>query len=114
MRITPDGGATWWEGNERPPYLPGPEELADIPSVVVSAGGPSSAASASAWDRGGSLLGGRPDWIGDAEHPSCGACGEPMDYVALINGTDVMDYDGAHYLHIHAPCGQTAVTYQQS
>ena len=63
---------------------------------------------------GGSTLGGRPDWIQDAEHADCPGCGQLMDYVGLIGGADLDDYgEGAYYLHLHQPCGFAAVNYQQ-
>ena len=114
-RVTPDGGAAWWPGNQRPDYLPeptGPEE----PPAVLPVPGPRhpNPYQASAWDTGGSTLGGRPDWIQDAEHVDCPDCGQPMDYLGLVGGADVDFGEGAYYLHLHAPCGLAAVNYQQS
>ncbi|MFI5837853.1 hypothetical protein ACIA5A_29665 [Micromonospora sp. NPDC051300] len=114
-RVDPAGGSVWWSGNARPSYL-GVTEPEDPPaSAPVPGERRSSPYQASAWARGGSTLGGRPDWIQDAEHPDCPGCGEPMDYLGLIGGADLDDYgEGAYYLHLHQPCGFAAVTYQQS
>jgi hypothetical protein len=115
-RVTTDGTATWWTGNTRPSYLPADGEPEDPPALLPVLGparpGPYQA---SAWYRGGSTLGGRPDWIQDAEHADCPGCGAPMDYVGLVGGADLDDFgEGAYYLHLHQPCGLAAVNYQQS
>lgn len=115
-QVTPDGGSTWWAGNTRPSYLQVgsvPEE----PPTLLPVVGPArdNPFQASAWSRGGSTLGGHPQWIQDAEHPACPGCGLIMDYVGLIGGADFDDYgEGAYYLHVHAACGFTAINYQQS
>jgi hypothetical protein len=115
-RVTPAGTAIWWTGNTRPGYLPGAAEPEDPPTLLpVSGPALPSPYQASAWDRGGSTLGGRPDWIQDAEHADCPGCGQLMDYVGLIGGADLDDFgEGAYYLHLHEPCGFAAVNYQQS
>ncbi|MFG1649599.1 hypothetical protein ACGFIE_06705 [Micromonospora sp. NPDC049275] len=114
--VTPAGGTTWWAGNTRPDYLPDDDEPEDPPALAPVLGQAlASPYQVSAWDRGGSTLGGRPEWIQDAEHADCPDCGDPMDYVGLIGGADLDDYgEGAYYLHLHQPCGFAAVNYQQS
>ncbi|WP_329101313.1 hypothetical protein OG792_20730 [Micromonospora sp. NBC_01699] len=115
-RVTPDGTATWWTGNIRPSYLPDAAEP-EKPPALLPVLGPArpSPYQASAWERGGSTLGGRPDWIQDADHVGCPGCGQPMDYVGLIGGVDLDEFgEGAYYLHLHQPCGLAAVNYQQS
>ncbi|GAB3079129.1 hypothetical protein [Micromonospora schwarzwaldensis] len=114
-RVTPAGDTAWWTGNARPVHL-GSVEAEDPPALVpVPGAARRSPYQASAWERGGSTLGGRPDWIQDAEHPDCPGCGEPMDYLGLVGGADLDEYgEGAYYLHLHRPCGFAAVTYQQS
>ncbi|MEU8217165.1 hypothetical protein AB0C47_15460 [Micromonospora taraxaci] len=114
-QVTPAGTTAWWAGNTRPDYL-GSLEAEDPPSLTPIPGAVRhSPYQASAWDRGGSTMGGRPDWIQDAEHPDCPGCGQPMDYVGLIGGADLDEYgEGAYYLHLHQPCGFAAVNYQQS
>ncbi len=112
-QVTPNGTATWWTGNVRPDHI-GDASPEDPPTLLPVVGPPRpNPFGASAWDRGGSTLGGRPDWIQDADHPDCPGCAQPMDYVGLIGGTDLDEYgEGAYYLHLH--CGFTAVNYQQS
>ncbi|GGM14582.1 MULTISPECIES: hypothetical protein [Micromonospora] len=115
-QVTPTGTAVWWAGNTRPDWLPAAAGPDEPPSVLPTVGAAlTSPYQASAWDRGGSTLGGRPDWIQDAEHPDCPGCGQPMAYVGLVGGADLAEYgEGAYYLHLHQPCGYAAVTYQQS
>ena len=114
-RVEPDGSAGWWDGNARPGYF-GAGEPEEPPARIAVAGARRpSPYQASAWDAGGSTLGGRPDWIQDAEHPDCPGCGQAMDYVGLIGGHDLDEFgEGAYYIHLHAPCGFSAVNYQQS
>ncbi|WP_433830224.1 hypothetical protein ACQP2E_10290 [Actinoplanes sp. CA-015351] len=114
-KVSPDGGSSWWAGNTPPGYLPkdaGPED----PPALLPVAGPVRASpyQGSAWSEGGSTLGGRPDWIQDADHPECPGCGQPMDYLGLIGGADIDDGEGAYYLHLHQQCGFAAVNYQQS
>ncbi len=113
-QVTPTGSTTWWSGNTRPSFLGSAEP--EEPPAVAPVVGPTrlSPYQASAWGRGGSTLGGWPDWIQDAEHAGCPGCGQPMDYVGLVGGADLHDYgEGAYYLHLHQPCGFAAVNYQQ-
>ncbi|MEU8328725.1 hypothetical protein [Micromonospora sp. NPDC048839] len=114
-QVTPAGTTTWWPGNTRPSYL-GSAEPEDPPTLAPILGpARMNPYQASAWGRGGSTLGGLPDWIQDAEHADCPGCGQPMDYVGLLGGADLDDFgEGAYYLHLHQPCGFAAVNYQQS
>ncbi|MEU8158677.1 hypothetical protein [Micromonospora parva] len=115
-RVTPAGTTDWWADNIRPSYLGGDVGPED-PPTLLPVPGPALASpyQASAWNEGGSTVGGRPDWIQDAEHPDCPGCGEPMDYLGLIGGADLDEVgEGAYYLHLHQPCGFAAVNYQQS
>lgn len=113
-QVTPDGGSTWWPGNERPRrVIAAPED----PPTMLPEVGPArpNPFQASAWSSGGSTLGGHPQWIQDSAHPTCPGCGLVMDYVGLIGGADLDEYgEGAYYLHVHQPCSFAAVTYQQS
>ncbi|SBT37416.1 hypothetical protein [Micromonospora auratinigra] len=112
--VTPDGGATWSTRNVPPGHLP---RWTEDPPAVSAVPGPPRATpyQADAWSRGGSTLGGHPQWIQDAEHPSCPTCDEPMDHVGMVGGADLDDLgEGAYYLHLHASCGVAAVNYQQS
>jgi hypothetical protein len=117
-RVTPEGGTSWWTGNARPSYLPATAAADDEePPTRLPVVGPArpNPYQAGAWAGDGSTLGGRPDWIQDAEHPDCPGCGVVMDYVGLIAGADLDEYgEGAYYLHLHQPCGYAAVNYQQS
>ncbi|MGY0236797.1 hypothetical protein [Longispora urticae] len=111
--VTPDGGATWSARNHQPDHLPGPAEPPPALLPVVGVRRPTPYL-ASAWDDGGSTLGGAPDWIQEAGYPDCAACGQAMDYVGLIGGADLTFGEGAYYLFLHAPCALAAVNYQQS
>ncbi|MET0492108.1 MAG: hypothetical protein ABW000_03160 [Actinoplanes sp.] len=116
-QVTPDGGTDWWAGNTRPGYYSPPADDPEDPPARLPVVGPAHPGpfQASAWGHGGSTLGGRPDWIQDAEHPGCPGCGRQMSYLGLIGGADLDDYgEGAYYLHLHQPCGYAAVNYQQS
>lgn len=115
-QVTPEGGSTWWAGNTRPSYL-GDAGEPEQPPTLTPVTGPARPGpfQASAWDSGGSTLGGRPEWIQDAEHPDCPGCGQVMDYVGLLGGRDLDEFgEGAYYLHLHRPCAFAAVNYQQS
>jgi hypothetical protein len=111
--VTPDGGAAWSAHNRRPDYL---ECSTEEPPELLPVVGAQRATPylASAWDEGGSTLGGVPNWIQDAEYVDCGACGQPMDYIGLLGLADLGWNEGADYLFLHAPCGLAAVCYQQS
>src|SRR5262249_30983946 len=63
--VSPDGGARWSAHNQRPEYLRvGPPEPPPALLPVVGARH-ATAHLASAWDEGGTTLGGAPDWIQD-------------------------------------------------
>lgn len=113
--VTADGGTGWSAHNVRPEFLPrvkpeepplsyfAPEEQRSTPYL------------SSAWERGGSTLGGCPDWIQNPAYPDCPDCGKAMDYVGLIGGADLHEYgEGAYYLFLHTPCRLAAIEYQQS
>jgi hypothetical protein len=112
--IASDGSCRWSDLTQRPSRLP--TEPGEPPEAVMTVGDQrESPYEASAWDEGGSTLGGCPDWIQSAEYVRCPACGELMDHVALIGGADLDEYgEGAYYLSLHARCGLAAVRYQQS
>jgi hypothetical protein len=86
--VTTDGGATWSSHNERPEYL---RTSTEEPPAVLPEIGETRVTPylASAWEEGGSTLGGFPDWIQDPAYPQCPACGETMDYVGLVGGADL-------------------------
>ncbi|GAA3202660.1 hypothetical protein [Actinocorallia longicatena] len=113
--VTPEGGAAWSERTVRPAFLrdAGPETP---PSTGFEIGERrESPLLASAWEEGGSTLGGSPEWIQSPDYVVCPACDQAMDYVGLIGGADLDAYgEGAHYLFLHTPCALTAVVYQQS
>ncbi|RKS09342.1 hypothetical protein DFP74_5077 [Nocardiopsis sp. Huas11] len=112
--VAAEGKAGWSAHTVRPPILPvdRPEEP-PLVAFVPGARRPTPFM-ASAWDRGGSTLGGCPDWIDDPSYPVCPGCGRAMDYLALVGGADLYDAEGAYYVFLHAPCGLAAVEYQQS
>lgn len=112
--VTPTGEAVWSAHNKRPDST-GTEP--ETPPALRFAVGEHRASpfTASAWEAGGSTLGGHPDWIQDPEYPDCSACGQVMDYIGLVGGPDIGElFEGANYLFLHAPCNLAAVVYQQS
>lgn len=113
--VAQDGSCRWSELTQRPSFL-GLAEVEEPPLALLAVGdrreGPYEA---SAWDDGGSTLGGCPDWIQDAEYVRCPACGELMDHAALVGGADLSEFgEGSYYVSLHARCGLAAVLYQQS
>lgn len=70
----------------------------------------------SAWETGGSTLGGRPDWIQDTAYPACPRCGRTMFYLGTVTGGDLAGEfaEGAHYAFHDVACGVSATVYQQS
>jgi hypothetical protein len=112
--VAADGRSVWSAHTARPCFPPGGEP-AEPPRVrFVPGERRPTPYTASAWNRGGSALGGCPDWIDDPAYPLCPGCGTAMDYLGLVNGSDLDGGEGAHYLFLHAPCGLAAVEYQQS
>jgi hypothetical protein len=111
--VTPDGGSSWSACNERPDYL---RMSVEEPPPVLPEVGPARPTPwlASAWEAGGSTLGGAPDWIQDAAYPQCPGCASTMDYVGLVGGADLGWGEGADYIFVHTDCGVAAVAYQQS
>jgi hypothetical protein len=111
--VTPAGGSVWSACNERPDYL---RTSAEEPPPMLPELGPPRATPrlASAWEAGGSTLGGVPDWIQDAAYPECPVCTMTMDYVGLVGGADLGWGEGADYIFVHSSCGIAAVAYQQS
>lgn len=110
-----DDGAVHWAGGE-PPDHPGAEsgwpEQAGPP---LTTGPPRpSAVAGSAWDAGGSTLGGHPDWIDDPQFPACPDCGRTMRYAGMVTAVDVGAGPGCFYLFVDRACGRAATVYQQS
>ena len=114
VNVTADGGSSWSKHTVRPGYLP--DDHPETPPQARFTPGARRPTEhlASAWEAGGSTLGGFPDWIQDPAYPLCLQCHQAMDYVGLINGSDLWDGEGAYYLFLHAPCGLAAADYQQS
>ncbi|SNY58677.1 hypothetical protein [Paractinoplanes atraurantiacus] len=104
--------------NERPEFLGRDADGWDLPDgapLTVGESRPTPWAG-NAWHDGGSTLGGSPDWIQDAEFPSCPRCARTMPYVGMVNGGDLWaDYgEGCFYLFHDPVCGLSAAVYQQS
>ena len=92
-----------------------PPPAQDIETLKLYLGRPRGTYTASAWYKGGSTLGGRPQWIQELAFPDCPACTTAMDYVGMACGADLYEHgEGAYYGFIHAPCRLVAVEYQQS
>jgi hypothetical protein len=111
--VTPAGSSSWSPHNRRPDHLGlrtgAPPAL--LPAIGAQRQTPYLA---SAWESGGSTLGGEPDWIQDGNYLDCPACGQPMDYIGLVAGVDLgSGYPGAHYMFLHALCGLAAVCHQR-
>lgn len=73
--------------------------------------------SAGGWDMTTPSIGGHPEWIDDAQYPTCPLCARTMDYIGLEQAQDP-DGDpiaeGTTYLFLDAPCGLAATIYQQT
>jgi hypothetical protein len=112
--VAPDGTASWSPHNERPEFTGTEPETPPALTFTVGERLPTPYM-ASAWEEDGSTLGGHPDWIQEPEYPGCPVCGQVMDYVGLVGGSDVGDLvEGANYLFLHTGCKLAAVVYQQS
>lgn len=105
---------------ERPSYLPVPqphdiEALPDGPPLEAGAVR-ASPFEGSAWESGGSTLGGSPHWIQDPEFPTCPRCRRTMPFVGMLTGADLWRDmgEGCFYLFHDAGCGLSAVVCQQS
>lgn len=113
------GGAVRWAvENSRPQFLGRDDDTWELPDDVrlhVGAARPTSY-SGTAWDAGGSTLGGLPDWIQDPEYPACPRCDKTMTYRGMITGPDLWGEaaEGCHYVFADTDCHMSAVVYQQS
>ncbi|MEY9871265.1 hypothetical protein ABH931_000730 [Streptacidiphilus sp. MAP12-33] len=115
----PDGTATWSDANTRPGYLPPAGEWdLDLPTERLGLGPlRCTPVEGIAWNAGGSTLGGLPDWIQDADYPSCPRCRTTLYFLAQLTGDDLWgeSAEGCHYVFFCADdCRTTAVVYQQS
>ncbi|PRX92351.1 hypothetical protein [Allonocardiopsis opalescens] len=110
------GRGRWSEHTRRPASIGRDTDEWSIPHIMLALGERRGTPyQASAWEPGGSTLGGQPQWIQHWDYPDCARCGETMDYIALVFGGDLEDWgEGAYYLFLHAGCGLAAVTFQQS
>ncbi|QFG21119.1 hypothetical protein [Actinomadura sp. WMMB 499] len=62
-------------------------------------------------------IGGHPEWIDDAEYPTCPICARTMDYIGLEQAQDPEGTpiaEGTTYLFLDATCGLAATIYQQT
>ncbi|WP_020524009.1 hypothetical protein [Catelliglobosispora koreensis] len=112
------GGVAWHESNVRPEYNGNDDDEWDAPESGMSLGEPLPPGSwCDPWHAGGSVLGGRPDWIQDNDFQACPACGQTMTFFGAITGTDLYDDDlseGCYYLMADPVCRVSTVVYQQS
>jgi hypothetical protein len=113
-----DGTCRWAADNQRPDFL-GPESSTwELPTAAGLSIGPRRPTpfAGNAWRRGGSTLGGTPDWIQDADYPDCPRCRRSMVYLGMITGDDMWGEpaEGCHYLFLDAACRLTATVYQQT
>jgi hypothetical protein len=114
----PDGTCRWATDNQRPDFLGREGGTWDLPTAAGLGVGPRRPTpfAGNAWSRGGSTLGGTPDWIQDADYPCCPRCRRTMEYLAMITGDDLWGgpAEGCHYLFLDAACRLTATVYQQT
>ena len=66
-------------------------------------------------ENGTSQLGGHPEWIQDAEYPSCPVCQQTMPSLGQVAFEDWEEYgEGVFYLFLCLPCRKAATRYQQT
>ncbi|MFI0451898.1 hypothetical protein [Actinomadura sp. 6N118] len=73
--------------------------------------------SAGGWDMTAPSIGGHPEWIDDAQYPTCPICARAMDYIGLEEAQDPEGdpiAEGTTYLFLDASCGLAATIYQQT
>jgi hypothetical protein len=73
--------------------------------------------SAGGWDMTTPSIGGHPQWVDDAEYPTCPICARTMDYIGLEEAQDPEGEpiaEGTTYLFLDASCGLAATIYQQT
>ena len=73
--------------------------------------------SAGGWDMTTPSIGGHPEWIDDAQYPTCPNCARTMDYIGLEQAQDPdgeLVAEGTTYLFLDASCGLAAAIYQQT
>ncbi|MEV0394215.1 hypothetical protein [Polymorphospora rubra] len=104
--------------NYRPEFLGRDDDGWELPEDgVLGLGEPRPTPfAASAWNTGGSTVGGMPEWIQDAEYPACPRCRRTMPFVGMVTGGDLWGElgEGCHYLFHDPTCGLSAAVYQQS
>ena len=61
----------------------------------------------------GSAIGGKPQWINDAQYAECPECGKRMKHLAQL-GSEHIEFDGTIYVQICTDCHIAATCYQQS
>jgi hypothetical protein len=111
------GSCRWAPENQRPDHLTDRGQAWDLPTTngLVAGSSRPTAFGGDAWSRGGSTLGGAPDWIQDPEYPSCPRCGRTMPFIAMITGDDLWGEvaEGCHYMFLDSTCRLGATVYQQ-
>lgn len=66
-------------------------------------------------EMGISQVGGHPEWIQDAEYPTCPGCQRLMECVGQVSWPDMDAYaEGCTYAFLCLPCGKAATVYQQT
>ncbi|MEO6811868.1 MAG: DUF1963 domain-containing protein [Isosphaeraceae bacterium] len=119
-KVGPDGGSTWYEGNQKPEYLP--DDADDWPRMpagrLVIGDEPRHWLEAADWLVPGvrfSQVGGLPTRVQDAEYPRCPECDHAMPFVAQISNDDLDESsEGIYYMFACRGCGVAATSYQQS
>jgi hypothetical protein len=110
------GACRWAQENQRPDFLGYDDPPWDLPTAPLLRIGPprDTPFVADARERGGSTLGGSPDWIDDPWYPSCPRCHRTMRYLGMITGDDLwaVSSGGCRYLFFDAQCALATAVYQ--
>lgn len=117
-----NGSSSWSEFNEKPKYLPNPEdEWGSYPEntlaySLTSRSTLASIAYLSSSSSPVSQVGGHPAWEQSSDYPECPSCHRRMMFVAQLHNSDVMGelWEGTYYMFLCHSCELSCVNYQQT